>query len=331
MCWWFMSSAALACLEWATGKCDRVRAAIRCAAGPLSQPLRRRSCAWIPAPQGASTDKLTANVSFPLKALRLHQYASPECPAGPDECTYELFAVSNHYGNLTGAAPRRAALCSAALCCAVLCCADPSIDARSAALCSSQPCSLRAFSTLPGILRCLLAGANPASPPLPSPTQGATTPPCAACRRRAARRPGTRSTTSRSRGSAPRRHVPLARAARGAPCQRPSSALPASCPSRTRVAALLCLCSGHARTVRRPCALPLPHCPRSPSLPRPHCCRWCRSTHTSSSTCAPAAPPPRTTAGTTARPRPARAAGSEAARWPARASWRQRLLPRIVG
>jgi hypothetical protein len=52
--------------------------------------------------QGASTDKLTANVSFPLKGLRLHQFASPECPAGPDECSYDLFAVSNHYGNLSG-------------------------------------------------------------------------------------------------------------------------------------------------------------------------------------------------------------------------------------
>jgi hypothetical protein len=53
--------------------------------------------------QGASTDKLTANVAFPLKGLRLHQFASPECPAGPEECNYNLFAVSNHYGNLSGA------------------------------------------------------------------------------------------------------------------------------------------------------------------------------------------------------------------------------------
>ncbi|KAL4459011.1 hypothetical protein ABPG75_013876 [Micractinium tetrahymenae] len=52
--------------------------------------------------KGASTDKLTANVSFPLKDLRLHQFASPESSAGPDECCYELFAVSNHYGNLSG-------------------------------------------------------------------------------------------------------------------------------------------------------------------------------------------------------------------------------------
>lgn len=55
-----------------------------------------------PSPQGTSTDKLTANVSFPLKDLRLHQFASPESPAGPAECCYELYAVSNHYGNLSG-------------------------------------------------------------------------------------------------------------------------------------------------------------------------------------------------------------------------------------
>lgn len=52
--------------------------------------------------KGTSTDKLTANVSFPLKDLRLHQFASPESPAGPAECCYELYAVSNHYGNLSG-------------------------------------------------------------------------------------------------------------------------------------------------------------------------------------------------------------------------------------
>jgi hypothetical protein len=41
-------------------------------------------------------------VSFPLEGLRLHAFASPECPAAPAECTYNLFAVSNHYGNLSG-------------------------------------------------------------------------------------------------------------------------------------------------------------------------------------------------------------------------------------
>lgn len=43
------------------------------------------------------------SVGFPLKELRLHAFASPECPAAPEECCYELYAVSNHYGNLSGA------------------------------------------------------------------------------------------------------------------------------------------------------------------------------------------------------------------------------------
>lgn len=54
-------------------------------------------------PQGNSTDKLTTSVTFPLRDLSLHQFASPECPARPEELRYELFAVSNHYGNLSGA------------------------------------------------------------------------------------------------------------------------------------------------------------------------------------------------------------------------------------
>ena len=58
--------------------------------------------------QGASTDKLTASVSFPLEGLRLHAFASPECPAAAAECTYNLFAVSNHYGNLSGERASRA-------------------------------------------------------------------------------------------------------------------------------------------------------------------------------------------------------------------------------
>ncbi len=44
--------------------------------------------------QGSNTDKLTANVSFPLKELNLHQFASPETPCSPSECTYDLFGVS---------------------------------------------------------------------------------------------------------------------------------------------------------------------------------------------------------------------------------------------
>ncbi|GAB4823329.1 hypothetical protein N2152v2_010375 [Parachlorella kessleri] len=52
--------------------------------------------------KGSNTDKLTANVSFPLKELNLHQFASPETPCSPSECTYDLFGVSNHYGSLSG-------------------------------------------------------------------------------------------------------------------------------------------------------------------------------------------------------------------------------------
>ena len=59
------------------------------------------------AEQCATTDKLSTHVTFPLHGLRLHHLASPECAAavGPDDCTYELYAVSNHYGgSLSGAA-----------------------------------------------------------------------------------------------------------------------------------------------------------------------------------------------------------------------------------
>jgi ubiquitin carboxyl-terminal hydrolase 2/21 len=52
--------------------------------------------------KGNSTDKLTTSVTFPLRDLSLRQFASPECPARPEELRYELFAVSNHYGNLSG-------------------------------------------------------------------------------------------------------------------------------------------------------------------------------------------------------------------------------------
>jgi hypothetical protein len=45
------------------------------------------------AAQGSNTDKLSANVSFPLRDLCLHQCASPESPAAPADCIYDLFAV----------------------------------------------------------------------------------------------------------------------------------------------------------------------------------------------------------------------------------------------
>lgn len=56
-------------------------------------------------------DKLTAAVSFPLRGLRLHEYASPEARwaaagqgqgQGHGQGEYDLFAVSNHFGTLGG-------------------------------------------------------------------------------------------------------------------------------------------------------------------------------------------------------------------------------------
>ena len=47
-------------------------------------------------------DKLGADVSFPLRGLRLGEYASPQCAAAPADCVYDLYAVSNHAGTLHG-------------------------------------------------------------------------------------------------------------------------------------------------------------------------------------------------------------------------------------
>lgn len=47
-------------------------------------------------------DKLSANVSYPLRGLRLDGYVSPESGLTPADCVYDLYAVSNHYGNLSG-------------------------------------------------------------------------------------------------------------------------------------------------------------------------------------------------------------------------------------
>eukprot|EP00887_Chlorella_sp_A99_P006654 scaffold3.g6654.t1 len=52
--------------------------------------------------KGTSMDKLTASVAFPLSGLRLAAFASPESGLGEDDCVYDLYAVSNHYGNLSG-------------------------------------------------------------------------------------------------------------------------------------------------------------------------------------------------------------------------------------
>lgn len=70
---------------------------------PHATKLKTRHVTPPSPPQGNSTDKLTTSVTFPLRDLSLHQFASPECPARPGELRYELFAVSNHYGNLSGA------------------------------------------------------------------------------------------------------------------------------------------------------------------------------------------------------------------------------------
>lgn len=53
--------------------------------------------------RGFFTDKLTASVSYPLAGLSLDAFLSPETLAGGAAgAAYDLYAVSNHYGNLTG-------------------------------------------------------------------------------------------------------------------------------------------------------------------------------------------------------------------------------------
>ncbi|RMZ52581.1 hypothetical protein APUTEX25_003724 [Auxenochlorella protothecoides] len=53
--------------------------------------------------RGFFTDKLTASVSYPLAGLSLDTYLSPEAlVAGEGGALYDLYAVSNHYGNLSG-------------------------------------------------------------------------------------------------------------------------------------------------------------------------------------------------------------------------------------
>ena len=50
----------------------------------------------------AHADKLTTNVAFPLKALDLGAHCSSECPQPPEQRSYDLYAVSNHTGNVGG-------------------------------------------------------------------------------------------------------------------------------------------------------------------------------------------------------------------------------------
>lgn len=52
--------------------------------------------------RGAGVDKLTTDVNFPLSCLELWEQLSPESPHDPEECCYDLFAVSYHTGSLAG-------------------------------------------------------------------------------------------------------------------------------------------------------------------------------------------------------------------------------------
>jgi hypothetical protein len=47
-------------------------------------------------------DKLNATVSFPIDGLNLASFAAPECIQPPGDCIYDLYAVSNHGGTLSG-------------------------------------------------------------------------------------------------------------------------------------------------------------------------------------------------------------------------------------
>ncbi|KAK9811723.1 hypothetical protein WJX72_008998 [[Myrmecia] bisecta] len=51
---------------------------------------------------GNTREKLTANVTFPLKGLALQQFVSEEMLEAEAAKEYDLFAVSNHFGNLVG-------------------------------------------------------------------------------------------------------------------------------------------------------------------------------------------------------------------------------------
>ena len=56
--------------------------------------------------KGTAREKLTTNVTFPLRDLQLTQFVSEEAQAsgGGQEGSqsYDLFAVSHHYGNMVG-------------------------------------------------------------------------------------------------------------------------------------------------------------------------------------------------------------------------------------
>jgi Ubiquitin carboxyl-terminal hydrolase len=47
-------------------------------------------------------EKLTANVSFPLKGLKLGSFSSAESGIDDAGATYDLFGVINHLGSMVG-------------------------------------------------------------------------------------------------------------------------------------------------------------------------------------------------------------------------------------
>eukprot|EP00891_Asterochloris_glomerata_P008047 jgi/Astpho2/8047/gw1.00120.92.1_t len=51
---------------------------------------------------GQTREKLTSNVTYPLKGLKLAQFASEECAPNVASTSYDLYAVSNHIGSLVG-------------------------------------------------------------------------------------------------------------------------------------------------------------------------------------------------------------------------------------
>lgn len=52
--------------------------------------------------KGTTMGKLTATVAFPPSGLDFTAYLSPEAPHGREEALYDLYAVSNHVGTLSG-------------------------------------------------------------------------------------------------------------------------------------------------------------------------------------------------------------------------------------
>lgn len=52
--------------------------------------------------KASGADKVSSDLSYPLEGLDLHPYLSPESPHLNEACIYDLYAVSNHIGGLTG-------------------------------------------------------------------------------------------------------------------------------------------------------------------------------------------------------------------------------------